>query len=47
MHFHGNKDPLFERCLKNPLLYADSEKNMKVIIEHDEGHKVLKKFNTE
>ena len=47
MHFHGVKDPLLEKCRTNPSMYIDSDQTYKVVLEHQEGHKVLKKFTND
>ena len=42
LHFRSQKDPIYKNTLREPRCYRDSQR--KVEVEHEYGHKVLKKF---
>jgi hypothetical protein len=44
LHIFGSADPLYEYCLREPGVYADSPDVMKQLIVHTEGHKVFHRF---
>ena len=45
LHFRGKKDPIFKNTQREPKCYKDSTR--KVEVEHEDGHKVLKKYTGE
>ena len=48
LHVMGKADPLFDRCMIEPLLYKPGQSGQPpTIIIHDEGHKVPKKYKQE
>ena len=44
LHISGKKDPLYQMTRKEPICYLNGHKSM---FEHEEGHKVPKKFTPE